>query len=70
MGFSLQWLLSLGTTGSRVLGLQQLQHAGSVVEHGLSRMWDLSGPGKKPVSPAWAEEFLATGPQGSPSLTS
>ena len=33
-------------------------------------MWDLSGPGKKPVSPAWAEEFLATGPQGSPSLTS
>ena len=33
-------------------------------------MWDLPGPGKKPVSPAWAEEFLATVPQGSPSLTS
>ena len=33
--------------------------ASLVVEHGL---WDLPRPGIKPMSPAWAGRFLATGP--------
>ena len=29
-------------------------------------MWDLSGPGIKPVSPALTGRFLTTGPSGKP----
>ena len=31
-------------------------------------MWDLPGPGLKPVSPAFAGRFLTTVPPGKPSL--
>ena len=54
MGFSLWWLLLLWSTGSRVWRLQELWHVGSVpVAHRLScphGLWDLLGPGIKPVS--------------------
>ena len=67
VGFSLQWLLLLQSTGSR--------HTGSVVvAHGLSScgaralllhgMWDLPRPGLEPVSPALAGGFLTTVPLG------
>ena len=73
-GFSLQWLLLLGSTGSRALRLQQLQHMGSVVvaprlqSTGLVApwMWDLSRPGIEPMSPELAGEFFSTEPQGKP----
>ena len=59
-GFSLQWRLLLGSTGSR--------HSGSAaVVHWLSRlcrMCSLARPGIKPMSPALAGEFLTTGPPG------
>ena len=62
VGFSLQWLLLLQSTGSRL--------AGSVVTvHGLSLlrgMWDIPGPGLEPVSPALAGRFLTTAPPGKP----
>ena len=32
-------------------------------------MWDLPGPGLKPVSPALASGFLTTAPQGSSNLS-
>ena len=32
----------------------------------LSGMWDLSGPGVKPVSPALARRIFTTGPPGKP----
>ena len=58
-------------------GLQQLQHTGSwAIECRLSScgtraqllrgMWDLPGPGLKPVSPALAGGFLTTAPPGKP----
>ena len=59
-------LLWSQSTGSRVCGLQQLQHVDSVaVAHGLScphSMWDLPRPGIKPVSPALAGGFLTARP--------
>ena len=81
--FSLWWLLllqsmcsrhasfsSCGTqaqqmwlTGSRVQA-QQLWHM-SLVAHG---MWDLPGPGLKPVSLALAGSFLTTAPPGKPGI--
>ena len=70
-GFSLQWLLLLQSTGSRV-------QASVVVAHRLSScgswalllhgMWDLPGPGLKPISPALAGKFLTTVPPGKPSI--
>ena len=51
--------------------------ASVVVAHGLSScgaralllhsMWDLPGPGLKPMSPALADGFLTTVPPGKPS---
>ena len=56
--------------GAQALGTR----ASVVVAHGLSScgaqasllcgMWDLPGPGLKPVSPALAGEFLTTAPPG------
>ena len=83
-GFSLQWLLSLWSTGFRCMGfsscglwalecrlssfgLRALQHrlsscgAQAQLLHG---MWDLPGPGIKPVSPALAGGFLTIMPPG------
>ena len=65
--FSFGWLLLRGSTGSRALGCQQLQHESSVLAAPglestgsivmalaqlLCGMWDLPRPGTKPVSPA------------------
>ena len=64
---SLQWLLLLQSTGSRIYGLQQLQHTGSVVvARGLncSSVWNLPGLGIKPKSSALAGRFLSTVPPG------
>ena len=58
-GHPLQWLLLLQSTGSRLRGLQQFQHMGSVVvAHGLLGMWDLPGPGIKLVFPCSAKRTL------------
>ena len=80
-GFSLLWLLSW-STGSKGCRLQQLRHMGSIVAaprpqstgsiiaaHGLSCshcMWDLPGPGIKPLSPALAGRFFTTEQPGKP----
>ena len=77
MGFSLQWLLLLQSTGFSRCGTwaQLLRRVGSVVTvrrlsscgaqasllHG---MWDLPGPGLEPGSPALAGGFLSTAPPG------
>ena len=80
-GFSLWWLLLLWITGSRRVGSvvvarglsscslqapeQRLSSCGTRTQllHG---MWDLPGPGLKPVSPALAGGFLTTAPPGKP----
>ena len=66
VGFSLRWLLSLplGTQASVVaaLGLYSLDSV--TVAHG--PLWDLPGPGIKPVSVALQGGFLTTGPPGKP----
>ena len=78
-GFSLQWFLLLQSTGSRMHGLQELWHVGSVAARRLIScgtqaqlplsMWDLSGLGIEPVSLlALQSRFLTTGPPGKPSL--
>ena len=76
LDFSLWWLLLLRSMGSRVCGLQQLQHMGSivvasglqntgsvVVELGLSCSVACSislDQGIKPMSPALADGFFTT----------
>ena len=83
MGFSLQWLLLLRSTGSRHTGFSscgmRLSSCGSwALERKLSScgiqaqllrgMWDLPGPRLEPVSPALAGRFLTTAPPGKSSL--
>ena len=73
-GFSLRWLLLLWSTGSRHTGFSSC--ASRALERRLSScgtwayllrgMWDLPGPGLKPVSPALAGRFLTTAPPGKP----
>ena len=60
MGFLVECLLLLQSTGSRVHRLQELQQLGSVVvTRGLScSIWDFLGSGIKPVSPVLAVGFL------------
>ena len=69
-GFSLWWLPLLQSTGSRCVGfsscgLQALECrlssccSQAYLLHG---MWDLPGPGLKPMSPALAGGFLTTAP--------
>ena len=60
--FSLQWLLLLWSTGSRHVGFHS---CGSWAQL-LRGMWDLPGPGLKPVAPALAGGFLTTVPPGKP----
>ena len=57
VSFSLWWLLSLWSTGFR------LHVCGTRASLPCS-MWDLHGPGIKPVSPAMSGVFLTTGPPG------
>ena len=67
-----QWLLWLWNTGFRVQGLsschsQALEHRFSscgVLAYLLLGMWDLPGPGIKPVSPALTDRFPCTVPPG------
>ena len=71
MGFSLQWLLSLQSTGSRVHGLQELQVLCLLVGYmGLVTLWlvNLARAGIKLVSPALQGGFLTIGPPGKPQL--
>ena len=66
--FSLQWLLLLQSTGSRVGGLrgcgsQALEHRLSISGAQpllLRGMWDLSKPGMESVCPALAGRYLTT----------
>ena len=60
VGFSLQWLLLLQSTGSRRVGFSSCG-AGVLL---LCGMWDVPGPGIEPVSPALAGGFLTTVPPG------
>ena len=77
-GFSLWWLLLLQSTDSRPAGFsscgsQALEHRCSSCgarAYLLCGMWDLPGPGLKPVSPALAGGFLTTAPPGKPVLLS
>ena len=71
-GFSLWWLLLLRSTDSRLTGFSscgswalgcRLSSCGAQAEL-LRCMWDLPGPGLKPVSPALAGRFLTTAPPG------
>ena len=72
VGFSLQWLLLLRSTGSRCVGFSS---CGSwALERRLSSCgtracllrgtWDLPRPGLEPVSPALVGGFLTTVPPG------
>ena len=62
MGFPLQWLLLLQSTGSRACGLSSCD-AQALLPHS---MWDLSGPGVEPVPPALAPpgKWLTIEPPG------
>ena len=73
-GFSLLWLLSLQSNGSRCLGFsncgswaleRRLSSCGTRAQL-LHSMWDLPGPGFEPLSPALAGGFLTTEPPGKP----
>ena len=76
-GFSLRWLLLLRNTGSRCAGFsscgsqaleRKLSSCGTWAQllHG---MWDLPGPGLKPVSPTLAGGSLTTAPPGKSQLS-
>ena len=61
-GFSLQWLLSLQSTGILAMQAQELWHLGLV----LHDMWNLPRPGIKLVSPTLAGRFLTSWPPWMP----
>ena len=79
VGFSLQWLLSLRSTGSRCAGFSscgtwaqqswlwvlecRLSSCGTWAQL-LRGVWDLPGPGLEPMSPALAGGFPTTAPPG------
>ena len=66
-GFSLRWLFTLQSTGSRRVGCSSgacwLSRCGTcgLLPRG---MWALPGPGIDPMSPALAGRFLSTAPAG------
>ena len=73
-GFSLQWLLLLQSTGSSCMGFSscgswalecRLSSCGARAQL-VCGMWDLPGPGLKPVYPALAGRFLTTAPPWKP----
>ena len=73
-GFLLQWLLLLWSTGSRHVGFsscgsraleRRLSSCGTWTQL-LRGMWDLPGPGLKPMSPALVGRFLTIVPPGKP----
>ena len=73
-GFSLQWLLLLGSAGSRHSGFNScgswaLEHrlnSCSTQAQMLCGMWDLPKSGIEPVSPALAGRFFTTEPPQKP----
>ena len=60
VGFSLQWLLLLWSTGSRHTGFSSCGAQALL----LCSIWDLPGPGLEPVSPALSGRSLTTVPPG------
>ena len=64
--------LTVVACGSIVATLRLYGTGSVLVAHGLScftlRMWDLPGPGVKPVSSALAAGFFTTEPPGKPSV--
>ena len=74
LGFSLQWLLLLPSTGSRHMGFSnfcsqalELRLSNSGAQAWLLQgMWNLPRPGLEPMSPVLVSGFLTTGPRGSP----
>ena len=74
LGFSLQWLLLLPSTGSRHMGFSnfcsqalELRLSNSGAQAWLLQgMWNLPRPGLEPMSPVLVSGFLTTGPLGSP----
>ena len=63
-GFVMRWFLLLHSMGSRV---HRFNSCGAWVQPSLG-MWDLPGPGIKPMSPALAGRFFNTEPPGKPSF--
>ena len=59
-GLALQWLFFLQLLGSKAAGLSSCGTQ-ILLPQG---MWNLPGPGIKPMSPASAGRFLSTGPAG------
>ena len=57
---SLQWLLLLWSMGPGTHRPSRY-NAGTQLPHDI---WDLTGPGIEPVSPALTDRFLTTGPPG------
>ena len=72
VGFSLRWLLLLWSTGFSSCGSwaleSRLSSCGAWAQL-LCGMWDLPGPGLKPMCPALAGRFLTTVPPGKPHFT-
>ena len=74
VGFPFRWPLFLGSPGSRVQGLQQLQFQGleqrlsgcGTGSYLLCGMWDLTPPGIEPMSPVLAGRFFITELPGKP----
>ena len=74
LGFSLQWLLLLPSTGSRHMGFSnfcsqalELRLSNSGAQAWLLQgMWNLPRPGLEPMFPVLVSGFLTTGPRGSP----
>ena len=64
-GFSLQWLLSLQSMGSRCSGFSSCGAQAQLV----CGMWDLPRPGIKPLSLHQQADSLLLGHQGSPALS-
>ena len=73
-GFSLRWLLSSRSMGSRYSGfsscgtraLERRLNSCGALAYLLCGMWDLPGPGIEPMSPALVGGFLTTAPPGKP----
>ena len=77
VGFSLQWLLLLWSIQASAVAAHELSSCDRrALEHRVNScgthayllygLWDLPGPGIKPMSSALAGRFFTTEPQGNP----
>ena len=74
------WTQALGCEGFRICGVWAHSCGSWALEHSLSicgtqallfhSIWDLSGLGIKPMSPAWADRFFTAKLRGKPSSSS